>query len=403
MEEKYLEDQGQRILEEIERDLVAEEERLAKIEKRFWKGAGDPTNLSEALSRRTLLELQEIAENFSIKGLSGLRKNQVLEKLLAEMPKKFPEVFHHREWQEVKAYLAIVEKPEGVKKEALSFELRRSFSEAGLLFAGLVEGEKILYVPKEMASWVKDLDQEALEKRLRRNEEWMYLTRGLLYYYGVLTKEEHLKYLAEHSTTMPTYPDYLWVLLRAAKYDEHFALDQDLLWHGRMLDAKSILAQREKRGDLEDHPFSKRELLEAGKKGFVKKSKELRDLLDTLKRFYDFTKEEEALLASDLVHIIQLGGEGVILLKYLKKTFPRKEETFQRDLEDTALNFFLVTPQWRLKGHSFLAVHKGASLIKRKVTSFERKKEIPVRVEKVPRNAPCPCGSGKKYKQCCGQ
>jgi preprotein translocase subunit SecA len=23
--------------------------------------------------------------------------------------------------------------------------------------------------------------------------------------------------------------------------------------------------------------------------------------------------------------------------------------------------------------------------------------------KKIPRNAPCPCGSGKKYKQCCGQ
>jgi preprotein translocase subunit SecA len=25
------------------------------------------------------------------------------------------------------------------------------------------------------------------------------------------------------------------------------------------------------------------------------------------------------------------------------------------------------------------------------------------REEKTPRNAPCPCGSGKKYKQCCGR
>ncbi len=27
----------------------------------------------------------------------------------------------------------------------------------------------------------------------------------------------------------------------------------------------------------------------------------------------------------------------------------------------------------------------------------------PVRDEKPGRNAPCPCGSGKKYKRCCGQ
>jgi SEC-C motif-containing protein len=29
-------------------------------------------------------------------------------------------------------------------------------------------------------------------------------------------------------------------------------------------------------------------------------------------------------------------------------------------------------------------------------------KQKPVRVVKIERNAPCPCGSGKKYKKCCG-
>jgi preprotein translocase subunit SecA len=31
------------------------------------------------------------------------------------------------------------------------------------------------------------------------------------------------------------------------------------------------------------------------------------------------------------------------------------------------------------------------------------KKAEPARSQKVGRNAPCPCGSGKKYKHCCGR
>ena len=31
------------------------------------------------------------------------------------------------------------------------------------------------------------------------------------------------------------------------------------------------------------------------------------------------------------------------------------------------------------------------------------KKSQPKRVKKIGRNDPCPCGSGKKYKQCCGK
>ena len=31
------------------------------------------------------------------------------------------------------------------------------------------------------------------------------------------------------------------------------------------------------------------------------------------------------------------------------------------------------------------------------------KKPTPKRVNKIGRNDPCPCGSGRKYKQCCGK
>lgn len=30
-------------------------------------------------------------------------------------------------------------------------------------------------------------------------------------------------------------------------------------------------------------------------------------------------------------------------------------------------------------------------------------KKKPKRVKKIGRNDPCPCGSGKKYKNCCGK
>ena len=40
---------------------------------------------------------------------------------------------------------------------------------------------------------------------------------------------------------------------------------------------------------------------------------------------------------------------------------------------------------------------------KRKEITREYKDSKTVRVEKVGRNEPCPCGSGKKYKKCCGK
>lgn len=37
-----------------------------------------------------------------------------------------------------------------------------------------------------------------------------------------------------------------------------------------------------------------------------------------------------------------------------------------------------------------------------KKSVMEGPKQVPVHVVKVGRNDPCPCGSGQKYKKCCG-
>jgi hypothetical protein len=39
--------------------------------------------------------------------------------------------------------------------------------------------------------------------------------------------------------------------------------------------------------------------------------------------------------------------------------------------------------------------------IKTNATGGEAKGDLPVKSEKIGRNQPCPCGSGKKYKKCC--
>ncbi|MEW6751734.1 MAG: SEC-C metal-binding domain-containing protein [Candidatus Latescibacterota bacterium] len=58
---------------------------------------------------------------------------------------------------------------------------------------------------------------------------------------------------------------------------------------------------------------------------------------------------------------------------------------------------WLQTPRAALEGRRPAEVLEGGRLLPRKVETFRR--EAP----KVGRNDPCPCGSGRKYKKCCGQ
>ena len=58
---------------------------------------------------------------------------------------------------------------------------------------------------------------------------------------------------------------------------------------------------------------------------------------------------------------------------------------------------WLQTPREALEGKKPADVLEGGRLLPQKVETFRR--EAP----KVGRNDPCPCGSGKKYKKCCGK
>lgn len=92
-------------------------------------------------------------------------------------------------------------------------------------------------------------------------------------------------------------------------------------------------------------------------------------------------------------------------------------------------NFVNKMPFWKFKGWSSEEIAArgpklksgqmphivmGPNMRARGITSFEQLQEMAARGEEIPdtpfpptkkvgRNDPCPCGSGKKYKHCCGK
>ena len=58
---------------------------------------------------------------------------------------------------------------------------------------------------------------------------------------------------------------------------------------------------------------------------------------------------------------------------------------------------WLLTPRDALEGKKPAEILEGGRLFPSKIETFRRDEP------KVGRNDPCPCGSGKKYKKCCGK
>ncbi|OFW57685.1 MAG: preprotein translocase subunit SecA [Candidatus Solincola sediminis] len=84
------------------------------------------------------------------------------------------------------------------------------------------------------------------------------------------------------------------------------------------------------------------------------------------------------------------------LIEYQNEAF----ETFQEmlfNMQEEFLRYMFHVQLVKPEERPALRVVEGGSEGSQKVRSEA------VRVQKVGRNAPCPCGSGKKYKHCCGQ
>ncbi|MDO4561095.1 MAG: SEC-C metal-binding domain-containing protein [bacterium] len=100
-----------------------------------------------------------------------------------------------------------------------------------------------------------------------------------------------------------------------------------------------------------------------------------------------------AMLLSELRLEVVNGADISDLMELLAEegAVPEKDKSVP-ELVGLAVNFMNDTRLWDNYGWTpkELADSAGAA-------------DIPARSEKIERNAPCPCGSGKKYKNCCGK
>jgi preprotein translocase subunit SecA len=117
---------------------------------------------------------------------------------------------------------------------------------------------------------------------------------------------------------------------------------------------------------------------------------------------------KEHLLAMDhLKEGIGLRGYGQRnpLQEYQKEGYQMFMELIQRIKEETVEKLFQVQMARPAEVARFEAKKEKPLVLSRGGGEAAEKQAPPVKREtrKVGRNEPCPCGSGKKYKKCCGK
>ena len=385
-----------------EEEAKRAEQEAAKQEEKSWRHTyNDRPGLSTALTASTMPELTLLRQNMGLAGVSSLKKQELVPVLAEALLLRAPALFQLLDlvqYQWLKKTIA-ADGRHLVGDE--DDHLWREMETVGWVFRGTFPEGKTVFLPPEFAELFERLDKDGLGQVAARNEQWTRLTTGLLHYYGVLSTEEVKTFLEALTGKEVLEEEVLGVLSWYRLYsDGDIACGEGLWWDWRVDDVEAVRQEQELRSSLPFAAFTYEQLYAAGQADFVEAYPAFQELLEVFQTNWELDRQVARELAAYSVEMIRNDKDVSLLLQELGEAleFPNMEVV--QGLTKALISLHNETPLWVLKGHAPQELRLQG--VEDRHLDLVKKKEPVVNTNKIGRNELCPCGSGKKYKKCCG-
>ncbi|MCB5238642.1 SEC-C metal-binding domain-containing protein [Niallia circulans] len=362
------------------------------------------TSLKEALSVLKMADLQEIRKKMRIKNISSLKKAELIQYLAEAIPHLLRTIISEFDERRIFLIKSIIANNGIISAKYVEIEEMEYFDKTGFMFTEFRNGNPFVMIPMELLpSLVEIVQDKAILTEVKRNTEWIKITRGLLYYYGTVPHEEFVELVEKY---MPIHSNYLAfnrVIFDAMEYYQEIQIDRYGYSYWEVLDPLEVLEEQASRKNLAYYPFSKKQLLEAGETNYVERPKGFSQLVSLFTHEHQMPKHEAVEIVEDCIIQVKLGDSPSQIFQYLQTELSFDSLEAVQRLMDILVLLINNTREWYLKGYTpvELSAQDKQALQplpnqKGKIISFHTH-------EKIGRNDPCPCGSGKKYKKCCGK
>jgi hypothetical protein len=376
--------------------------------KKHWSNIHVPFSLSEGLSTYSKGELDEIRKSLQLKGASSLKKADLIARLAEKIPALLEKLCG--QWDEERFGLLTKIALNGGYMLAPHLEPHQFqfFRDYGLIYTGIHNGKKIVVIPNELIESVKSLEKNDVVKSLiSRNTEWIKITSGLLYNYGSLSISELAKLLESYTKEPLHIRAYLDVIHDSIPYYRAISIYEGGFSNIRVFDYTIVKQEHEMRKEVPFYPFTKEQLLKAGEPGFVDRNISYVQLVNYLTNNYQINRVEADSIVEECVYATRIGESPNHIMQYLSGRIVFNDIEDVKAIMDKLVILMNNTRQWFLKGHTSIELSKQKKKSLHPLsatTAIANKSHIQSKTdEKIGRNEPCPCGSNKKYKKCCGK
>ena len=395
-----LEKTAEQRLEELQKQMQEEAEKRKK--QLMKREVPTRRTLKNALATMTRQELDDIRYNVGLSGTSSMNKAELIEKLVPAI------VEFSRTWfvslldEQYQAFRHLDAK-KGISSEFRADESRLDyFQSLGLMVCGAYKGELAWYMPKEIMEEFRQLDQnQAFRKAVELNNDVFRVAAGLLFYYGVMDYDRLFAKVRQHleiSTEDLSFSDFMKVMFNGSCWQRNVRTSEHVAYYCTVMDPGKILEAQDKIG-VGFAKLSYGQVYDAGEEDYIEATNEFKGLAQFFMAAYKMDVLRAAEVVGQITILLQNGGEMKDILAYIEKLGEPENEKDMEALSPLLIGFHQSLRMWKLKGHTPTEIVTGKLDPEGgEIISFEaaRRKKA-----KVGRNDPCPCGSGKKYKNCC--
>lgn len=357
-------------------------------------------SLHELLNGKTVTILREFARSFYIKGVSAMRKPELisvvaeglkevgrLEELLYVVDSQSWDIFR-RAAQQGSVTLT------GDKRSQC-----RPLVELCYLSAVEQEDQTTVSVPAEICDVFQSLVESGFLERKARYDLLDQYALAATNLYGVISQDDFVALFNRQNKGKTSIDEVFSVLIRFIALDAPYCFWEDYLvsddFAGNdFADVPDLIARI---GDKPRYIPDKQELLRHADPDYYEQTKATKNL----KRYLMEKLEQGSGKADEIVGDVCYGCMAEAKPQAILRLFDDYDIKFTaRQLTELMPLITAVSNSTRLWSNNGHTPNEIFDL-------FERDKLLPLpkqaRPRKIGRNEPCPCGSGKKYKRCCGR
>ena len=171
----------------------------------------------------------------------------------------------------------------------ISISNAETFMEYSMVFPGIYENERVLFIPAELADIFTQTDGCELESIVRRNTGWIRLTHGLLYYYGVMEAWLIKGKIEELTGEKVDFSEYIKVMSFACDFYGQASSTPYGYKDDRVFDAEKIAEAHRTRSEAGYYPFTKKQLLKAGDPDYIDRTPQMNSFISFLSEHYRLT------------------------------------------------------------------------------------------------------------------